>query len=334
MTGSRHSESDRVHMSRRGFLHRDVETHLFEHYMAGGAEFSLATNSEELLQAARKLFLPVDSPAARVDFSLRFWVDSDDRAEPPWPKPYVRGLDHLVFAAFDTRSSLLVNLRTRRVIGRFSSGIATNADHWKMMILPIVFSILAGSVRLIELHASCVANDDAGLVLLGPSRCGKSTLAMALIKMGFRFLSDDRTFCSMKHGKLLAWGLPRPLKLRRDGGSWFDDFRDREPTGFQNGESVFHLDPGPQRIERCEPRLLVFLDRVSGTAFSMTPIAANEARLHIERDLLAESPEAVQWQEETLDHLLSLPRFTLRFGGQPQEVAEQLAAFFLNQAQC
>ena len=321
-------------MSRRGFLHKDVETHLCEHYAAAGAEFSLTTNSEGLLEAARKVFLSVNSPAARVDFSLRFWVDSDDKSEPPWQKPYVRGLDHLVFAAFDTRSSLLANLRTRRVIGRFSSGMATNADHWKMMIFPVVFSILAGSIRLIELHASCVASNDAGLILLGPSRCGKSTLAMALVNAGLKFLSDDRTFCSAKHGKLLAWGLPRPLKLRRDGGSWFDDFRDRKPNGFQNGESVFLLDPGPQRVERCEPRLLVFLDRVPGAGFSMTPMTTSEARLHIEQDLLAESTEAIQWQEETLDRLLSLPRFTLRYGGRPQEVAEQLAAFFLNKVQC
>ena len=108
-------------MSTRGFLHKHVETPLCEHYVAVGALCSLTTNSEDVLEAARMTFLPVSSPQASVDFSLRFWVDDADTAGPTWPRPYARGLGHLVFAGFDTRSSLLANLRTRRVIGRFST---------------------------------------------------------------------------------------------------------------------------------------------------------------------------------------------------------------------
>lgn len=315
-------------MSGRGFLHKNVETPLCGHYVAAGALCSLSTNSEQLLEAARRTFLPVISPQTPVDFSLRFWVDDADTAGPPWPKPYARGLGYLVFAGFDTRSSLLANLRTRHVIGRFSSAMATDTRHWKMVIFPILLSILAGSVGLVELHASCVASGEQGLLLLGPSLCGKSTLAMAFTQAGFRFLSDDRTFCSVKDAKLVAWGLSRPLKLRRDSGAWFDDFRDREPTDLQNGDRVFHFDPGLQGVSQCQPRLLIFLEREHGTVFDITPMTCGQARSHIEQDLLAEFPEALRRQEETLERLLAVPMVTLRYGGSPQQVAEQLAAFF------
>jgi len=317
-------------MSRRGFLHKNVETPLCEHYIAAGALCSLTTNSEQLLEAARTTFLPLISPGASVDFSLRFWVDDAATAAPPWPRPYVRGLGHLVFAGFDGRSSLLANLRTRRVIGRFSTGMASDTRHWKMVIFPMLLSILAGSVGLVELHASCVASGEQGLILLGPSLCGKSTLAMALTKTGFRFLSDDRTFCSVKDGELVAWGLPRPLKLRPDTGAWFDDFRDREPTDIQNGDRVFHFDPGLQRASQCEPRLLTFLERDESTVFEMTPMTCSQARSQIEQDLLAESSEALRVQEETLEQLLSVPSVVLRYGGRPQHVAEQLAVSFFD----
>jgi hypothetical protein len=157
---------------------------------------------------------------------------------------------------------------------------------------------------------------------------------MALTKAGFKFLSDDRTFCSAKHKKLAAWGLPKPLKLRRDSGSFFDDFRNREPNDVQNGERVFHFDPGPQRIAQCEPRLLVVLQRECSAGFAITPITKSRVRSYIEQDLLAESPDAVQRQEETLNDLLSVPCFILRYGGKPQQIAEQLAASFLNETQC
>lgn len=317
-----------------GFLHRDVETPLRENYIAAGALCSLATNCEQLLEAARTTFLPAPPPEAPVDFSIRFWVDSADGPKPPWPKPYARGLGDLLFAGFDPRSSLLANLRTRRVIGRFSSGIAMDTSYWRLVIFPMLLSMIAGSVGLVELHASCVASGEQGLILLGPSRSGKSTLAMALTKAGFNFLADDRTFCSHKHNKLAAWGLPRPIKLRQDGGSWFDDFRDREPGDVQNGEPVFHFDPGAQRIARCEPRMLIVLERECCPGFAMSAMTGSQLRPLIEQDLLAESREALDSQEETLNYLLSIPCFRLRYGDEPQQVAEQIAASFRHIIQC
>ncbi len=316
------------------FLHKHAETPLCENYTAAGVVCSLSTNCDLILEAARGSFLPAEATSGSADFSLRFWVDDTDIAPPPWPKPYVRGLDHLVFAGFDSRSSLLADLRTRRVIGRFSAAMATDTAHWKMVIFPMLLSIVAGSVGLVELHASCVARDDHGLILMGPSCSGKSTLAMALTETGFRFLSDDRVFCSLKAGRFLAWGLPRPLKLRREAQSWFEDLRNREPSDIQNGERVFYCEPnqpnGQRHNPQCEPQSLVFLERRPGVGFSMTPLGCSEVRSRIEKELLAEDPEAAHKQAETLDGLLGLPCYTLQYGGRPQVIAAQLAASFLN----
>lgn len=317
-------------MRRQDFLHKDAETTLCEHYMAAGAVCSLATNSEQVLEAARSTFLPLESPPSAVDFSMRFWVDGNDEARLPWPKPYVRGLDHMVFAGLDPRSSLFADLRTRRVLGRFSAAMAADTRHWKTIIFPMLLSIVAGAVGLVELHASCVAKDQLGLILLGPSQSGKSTLAMAFTEAGFQLLSDDRTFCSLTHGQLQAWGLPRPLKLRREAASWFDDLRGQEPTDAQNGERVFHFEPKQRSVTKCNPQLLVFLERQEQCGFSVIPMKRGDARSRIEKDLMAETPEAIRKQAGCIDQLLSLPRCLLRYGGRPQVIADQLAPFFLN----
>jgi hypothetical protein len=314
------------------FLHQRAETGLCEHYSAAGAVCSLSTNCEHLLEAARGSFLPVETATSPVDFRLRFWVDDAESAQPPWPKPYVRGVGHCVFLGFDSESSMLADLRARRVIGRFSAGMARDIAHWRSVIFPMLLSILAGSVGLVELHASCVARDQEGLVLIGPSRSGKSTLAMALTELGFRLLSDDRTFCSFNEGRLLAYGLPRPLKLRRDAASWFKEFRDREPIDVQGGENVFYCQPnqrfGRQGSPACEPRALIFLERQQSPGFSLSTIGRNEAKSHIERDLLAETPAAIQKQEKTLKALLTLQSWRLQYEGQPQEIAEQIESLF------
>ena len=311
------------------FLHKGAETKLCEHYIAAGAVCSLLTNSEQVLDAARNTFCVAESLPGPADFRLRFWVDNNDPSRAPWPKPYVRGLDHLVFAGFDEGSSMLADLRTCRVIGRFSAGMAADTAYWKTVIFPMLLSILAGSVGLVELHASCVAKDQRGLVLIGPSGSGKSTLAMAMTEAGFSFLSDDRIFCSHKEGRLSAWGMPRPLKLRREAAAWFEQFRDRQTNGVQDGELVFHCEPneqfGRQRVLECEPSLLVFLERRPSPGFRLTQMTHSEARHRIELDLLGEFPEAVQKQAETIDKLLAGPCWRLQYGGRPQVIAEKLA---------
>jgi len=317
------------------FLHKDAETKLNEHYIAAGAVCSLSTNSEQILDAARNTFQPAHFKTGEVDFRLRFWVDETDRSRPPWPKPYVRGLDHLVFAGFDERSSMLADLRKCRVIGRFSSGMAGDAAYWRMVMFPMLMSILAGSIGLVELHASCVSRHDQGLILTGPSRSGKSTLAMALTKAGFKLHSDDRTFCSLKQERILAYGLPRPLKLRRDGASWFDGIRDQEPNAVQGDERVFYCEPDQRFGERassgCEPRALIFLDRQQDSSFCLTRMRRSEVKACVEKDLLMETPEVIRRQERILNNLPALPCWNLRFGGAPQVIAEQIvSAFFDN----
>lgn len=44
----------------------------------------------------------------------------------------------------------------------------------------------------LHLHASAVARDDQGVLLLGPPGAGKSSLAFALIDRGFVLVADDR----------------------------------------------------------------------------------------------------------------------------------------------
>ncbi len=319
----------------RDFLHIFAETALTANYLAAGAVCALSTNSPLLLDAARESFLPLDSSGPKPDISLRFWVDGCDSPGPPWPKPYLRGLDDMVFAGFDAKNSLIADLANRKVLGRFSAAMANDTKYWRTTIFPMLLSIVAGSVGIVELHASCAAMDKEGLIFIGPSRSGKSTIAMALVNAGFRLLSDDRVFCSLQNGKVQAYGLPRPLKLRRDAGKWFDEWKDREPIEVQNGENVFFWNSngkaGQGPPAPCEPKALIFLERKESATFRVTAMDRNEARSRIESELMAESPAAVQKQQKTVDKLMGLPCCRLTYGGSPESVAGNLREMLLDE---
>src|SRR5579863_688783 len=138
-------------MGSRDFLHTHVETPLRERYTVGGIVCSLATNSELMLATASESLSRAKGHSQPADLTLRFWVDVDDPSQSPWPKPYVRGLDELVFVGLDGRSSMLADLRKRRIIGRMSPALAGDFRYWRTVVFPILLSIVAGSIGLVEL---------------------------------------------------------------------------------------------------------------------------------------------------------------------------------------
>jgi energy-coupling factor transporter ATP-binding protein EcfA2 len=196
----------------------------------------------------------------------------------------------------------------------------------------MLLSIVGGSVGVTELHCACVAKDEKGLLLAGPSGSGKSTLALALSQTGFGFLSDDRAYCSLRNGKVLAWGLPTRLKLRREAGAWFRELRDRQPADVQKGEPVFWLEPeqalGLKRVRCCQPSVVIFLERLERPEFHFTRVSPVEAMYRLDRDLMAELPEAVARQTETIAKLVEIPCWLLKYGGEPRAIAAKIADHF------
>ncbi len=56
----------------------------------------------------------------------------------------------------------------------------------------------------VTLHASCVALDGRGVLILGRSGAGKSSLALELMALGARLVADDRTVLHPGNGAPVA----------------------------------------------------------------------------------------------------------------------------------
>ena len=57
-------------------------------------------------------------------------------------------------------------------------------------------------------HASAVALDDSGLLIIGPAGSGKSSLAIEMIAMGAELIGDDMVALSAKGGEIFAAAAP------------------------------------------------------------------------------------------------------------------------------
>src|SRR5215469_769604 len=310
------------------FLKKAAQTQLCGYFRVCGVVWQVWTNSSDILKAAGETFDRIDTPLATPTFCLRFWMDSRTTVNPPWPKPYVRGLGHLVFAGFACGSSVLIDLAGRRLAGRFSESMARDQEYWKTVIFPILLSIVGGSSGVVEIHGACVSLRGHGLVLVGPSGSGKSTLSLALARMGFQFLSDDRTLCWLEDERVIARGTLALPKLRPDAGRWFEEVKEDQ----RNSNCELRFDPqkrlGILRARLCDPRMVIFLKRLRHSCFHLTRMTPKQASVRLEQDLMAESPEAVKKQRAILQSLAKLPRWHLQYGGPPTVVAHNLRVQF------
>lgn len=301
-------------------------------YAIAGAICSLSTNSRTIHDVIGESFRQVAESVSTPDLTMQFWVDGASRNIEAWPKPYFRGLDHLVFARFDSGSEVLIDLGQRRIIGRLSTEIASNHPYFTRVVFPAIFGIVSETVRIAPLHCACVAQNGSAVLLAGDSGSGKSTLSLALAQSGLAFLSDDWTYLSRRGTHVLAWSLSNSLKLLPDTLKHFPELAQVEPAISQNGELAYELEAervfGIRRCACAEPRCLIFLERDGTQKPSLIEMSSVEAAAHLEQNL-EELPAAIcearDFLVKTIRILVQTPCWKLRFGGgTPQSAARSV----------
>ncbi|WP_134681640.1 HPr kinase/phosphorylase [Paracoccus ravus] len=106
------------------------------------------------------------------------------------------------------------------------------------------------------LHASCVALDGKGLLILGASGAGKSSLALEMMARGAGLVADDRTIVTARSGQLIA-DCPSSLRGRIEArGIGILQARPAGPVALALAVDLDRAEP-----ERLPPhRKLVLLD--------------------------------------------------------------------------
>jgi len=268
---------------------------------------------------------------------MHLFVDPAAQSRPPWPQPYFRGLSHFAYAGLDQENSLLVDLRRRRVVGRFSRSMAADKGYWQRVIFPTIVGFVSDALGVTVVHCGCVQRDGSGLLLAGESGSGKSTLSVEMARNGFAFVSDDWTYLSGAGSHLLAWGLPTPVKLLPGADEYFHELRRLKPRVSLNGERAYEVDPervfGVRRSLRCKPCWLVFLERQRKPGHSLVRIKPEEAAARLEYGLAPLPPELAQFpqvQKATIRSLSERECWLLRYGQNPQRIAQVLAGFCMD----
>lgn len=266
-----------------------------QHFMVGPVRVLVATNSPELAGLIRQRFrlLRGRRTAERPSQSLSI----DLRECPDGCVPEARMPDRTLFSCVEEvrgwyEDDVLcmaapgVHIRSRPAEGwaRLTIGRACVEAKPRLVaetLAPFLLFELLRHRGLYHLHGAALVRGDRGLIIAGPTRSGKTTTAVSLIRRGFACVADDDLFVQATDGSVLVYGLPEEFTLAPTAAELFPElsFLTRRPPCGDGEKRSF--DPqqvyGAAFAEKCAPRVLVFSSSSGGARTALTPLSSTEA---------------------------------------------------------
>jgi hypothetical protein len=160
---------------------------------------------------------------------------------------------------------------------------------------------------LYHLHAAGLSLNGQGIVVSGTSGAGKTTLAVALVRAGFDFLSDDMLLLREGAGGLRALGFPDQSDVADETVAMFPELRAAlNPAGRRVGwKSQIRVEEfyGVNTVWECRPAVVIF-PRIGRQEQSvLTPIDRDEALLELLPNLFLTEAASSQAHLDALTRL-------------------------------
>jgi len=302
-----------------------------------GCRVEFESNSRLLLRLVRAAYaglppqrLAGGSPQLKIRLLLTSADTDHGRSEPPH-LAMVSGAG-LLGGAVESSSFVVLSPPQQSALVVVSPAMLRFPYHTRYELIEFAVFTLASRVRgLVPLHAACVGRRGRGVLLMGASGSGKSTVSLLCLLAGFEFLSEDSVF--VLPDTLAATGVANFVHVRANSLRWVARsgaaaaIRTAPVIRRRSGVSKFEVDlrrrpyrlaPGPQRIHA-----LVFL---SASSAAGGPMLRPLTRTQMVSRLAAAQAYAVGqpgWKQ-FCDQLARIDSFELRRGRHPSQTVDAL----------
>jgi energy-coupling factor transporter ATP-binding protein EcfA2 len=310
-----------------------------KHLQLLGGRFRFESNSTELFRLVDAAYanlprhqLSATIPHLRVRLSLMSGGRASGRRRSEPPELGMLSGAGFLGGATDSSNFVILSPQERAALVAVSPQMLKFPYHTRYELIEFaVFTLAARSQKLASLHAACVGRNGRGILLMGASGAGKSTVTLQCLLQGFDFLSEDSVFVTPD--TMLATGIANFLHVRSDSLRWLERARDvaairkspviRRRSGVRKFEvdlrqRDYRLAPSPLKIAA-----VVFLSaQNAGTRPLLKPLPTSGllARLAANQGYAANQPEWSTFSKS----VSKLGAFELRRGRHPLEAVEAL----------
>lgn len=301
-----------------------------------GGDFRFTTNSRRLLALLDEAFAGLPdysrvSPPPRFDVSLVLRAGVARRPGGMPPPPHLQSGAGFLCGSIDADNFAMIFPAGCKAWISVTPGLLRFPQLLRYELIEFaVLTLAARSQGLVSVHGACVGRDGRGLLLLGDSGAGKTTIVLQSLLAGFEYLSEDSVFVSPD--SLEAVAVPNFLHLRTDCARSMryalrDSLRDAARIRRRSGERKFVLDLRSTGFPVASRPLslvgLVFLSKGSARGQPLLRELDHAQAMARARRLQPYAAGRPEWRE-FVRRAVRLPAFELRRGSTPASGAAAL----------
>jgi hypothetical protein len=194
-----------------------------------GAVVCFESNSRELLALASEAFAGLPAHRWPTAEPLKVCLRLTDphtkvRIKPPGLRLTSGG--GLLHATLDSDNFAVVSPEARSALVMASTAMLRHSHLLRYELIEFATLTLAARTQgLVPLHAACIGRAGQGILVLGDSGGGKSTLGLLSALSGLELLAEDSVFVKVRG--LLATGAPNYLHVRSSALHFVESATDR-----------------------------------------------------------------------------------------------------------
>ncbi|RUZ78094.1 serine kinase [Mesorhizobium sp. M7A.F.Ca.US.006.01.1.1] len=208
---------------------------------------------------------------------------------------------------------------------------------WTPSMLVLDAALDAGGQHMLHTAGLTLPDRDAVVLIHAPSGTGKTTTSLALATQGFGLCSDDAMIVNVASGRVVAWGLPRAVKIHRKTAEMIPQVAPcLGQTWDRNGEQPVSLErlAGIIQVENTSARPVAALLHLARSADSQTRLVAmagTDAMVALAVDNVRTGMTGLlPMQKRRLATIAGLvnavPTFQLGVGARPADAAALISA--------
>jgi hypothetical protein len=192
-----------------------------------GGRFHFESNSQALLDLVEAACgglpthrLPRVAPELHIELRLVPGRHLPQANGPP-PVQMQSGME-LLFGMINAANYVVISPRQRQALIVASEDMLAFPYHLRYELIEFAVYVLATRcLGLVPLHGACVGREGRGVLLLGGSGAGKTTLALHGLLHGLEFLSEDAVFVQPE--SMLATAVTNYVHVKSDALHFVDD---------------------------------------------------------------------------------------------------------------
>lgn len=297
-------------------LLRSIDAPLRGTFHPLGFPLEIETNDRRILECAESSFgIFPKAESGAEPLRMRLVRAPEASAAAPWPAPAYRAWGDLFAVVCGPDNFLTADLARCEAMGFFSPAMLDDREFFRWTFLDCATYVLLVRHHFTTVHAACVVRDGHGICLCGAAGVGKTSLAFACVRAGYRLLADDVVYLLRSEKGLQLHGNPSRLHFPVSARELFPELKNlpiairRDGNEFLAVRTVEWL--SDSAVTQAEAGAVVFLEH--GAKEELENVQQAEAHRLLFEALPLDNDETMAAHRRSLERLVRVGAYRLRF---------------------